>query len=89
VKAGPHLARFAEVTAYFFKAPHTVPELRAWLGTSNQDISYRYVDALRGEGLLYIREWRKGRKGPPAPVYAWQPSVGELPDAPRPVREPA
>jgi hypothetical protein len=86
VKAGPMLERFAEVVAFFVKKPRTIPELNAWLGTQQRDTGYRYVDALRSEGLLYILEWRKGATGVEVAVYAWQPSVAERPDAPRPVK---
>lgn len=84
---GTGLARFAEVVALLVKQPRTITELSEAMGQDKpNDQPARYINALRAEGLLYVKEWRQqfNGRGKPWPVYAWQPSVLELPDAPRP-----
>lgn len=88
---GAGLARFAEVVALLVKQPRTVTELSVAMGQQiPNDQPYRYIKALRAEGLLYVKEWRWHYTGcgRPAPVYAWQPTICELPDAAKPSREP-
>lgn len=34
--------------------------------------AYSYLEKLRGEGLIYLRGMRHGRRGPPCPLWAWQ-----------------
>lgn len=82
---GPQLERWAGFVAFMFKQPRTVRELGEALGIDG-DTPYRYINALRAESLLYIAEWKQVANTWTA-VYAWQPSVAELPDAPRPIRE--
>lgn len=81
-----NVACFAEAVALLVKQPRTLVELAAAMGHKKDNTARRYVRALRDEGLVYIKEWRwtdsLGR-GRPCPVWAWQPSVCEMADAPR------
>lgn len=83
---GTRQQRFAEIVALLFKQPRSIPELRTALGLKKCSSSlYQAVRSLKDEGLLYIVRWERNRLGPWSPVYAWQPSVAELEDAPKPV----
>jgi hypothetical protein len=84
MKPTPHIARFAEAIALLTKQPRTPLELSTALGTLNKMTAYKYITALREEGLIYVREWVPGVSGKPSPRYAMQPSVCAFADAPRP-----
>lgn len=84
IKAGPNHLRMAEAAALLMKEPRTISELADAMEASNKDLVYRYIDAFRGEGLVYVKEWRKHSRGALGAVYAWQSSVCALEDAPRP-----
>jgi len=77
----PHMERFAQAVALMVKRSRTADELRDALGTCQMDQAYDYIHAMRGEGLLYICGWRKtANGGRAAAIYAFQPSVCEMPD---------
>lgn len=79
----PKHGRFAQVVALFVKQPRTVNELREALDVTSKEQPYRYIRALRSEGLLYVSEWRRCGSTD-TPVYAWQPSVCHYSDARKP-----
>lgn len=78
---GKNVSRCIEAVALLFKAPRTRLELCEAMGVfGSADYIQRYIKTLRGEGLLYIKEWPR----PNSPRYAWQPVGERLPDAVRP-----
>lgn len=77
-----------DAIALLVKQPRTAAELNHAMNLHRSStVAYRYVKALRGEGLLYVTDWRS-IGGPLGPVYAWQPSVCANPDVPRPRVQP-
>lgn len=74
--------RVAEAVALIMKRPRTEDDIAELLGVSSSS-ARAYIEPLRDEGLLYIHHWIKNANGLPTPVYAWQPSVCEKPDAPK------
>lgn len=83
-KPGPNIERVAEAIAYLVKKPRSISELCEVMGLAKAcDSVYRYVYALRAEGLVYIHHWEHYKTISFA-VYAWQPSPSLIEDAPRP-----
>lgn len=78
-------ARFAALVALFVKQPRTRREVQLLLGIYDRRSVEAHIGFLCGEGLLYIKEWRMANlHAKPKAVYAWQPGVCEMPDAPEP-----
>lgn len=80
-----YAARFAALVALLVKLPRTVKEIQTALGYGDRRSVEMLIHHLRGEGLVYLKEWRQAhRYAKLQPVYAWQPSVCEMPDTPQP-----
>lgn len=83
--SGKHIECFARVIAELMKKPRTAIDLREGAEITSKDQPYRYLSALRAEGLVYISEWTKvNGRGNYTAVYAWQPSVCQYSDAAKP-----
>lgn len=82
--SGMNRQRFAEAIALLMKQPRSAPQLREAMGIKNDDQAHGYIAALRGEGLLYVKEWRRQVPGPMVAVYGWQPMVCFHEDASKP-----
>ena len=81
------VTKVIEVVALVVKLPRSRRDICDVLGLSTRNGSVDTIlRGLRDEGLIYIESWsRRGMVGNWTPVFAWQPSVCALPDAPRPV----
>lgn len=85
-------SHMADLAACLVKGPRTIREIATYLGTEDRlsgrqhQLITNRLRSFRAAGLVYVAEWR-GTATALAPVYAWQPSIAERPDAPRPTKE--
>lgn len=85
---GPNVMRLMEAVALMVKLPRTAQELAEAMGLDpGHEQAYRYLHAMHGEGLVYVREWvPRGPARQMTALWAWQSDgVAVHPDAPRPV----
>lgn len=81
-----YAARFAALVALLVKMPRTVKEIQTALGYGDRRSVEMLIHHLRGEGLVYLKEWRQAhRYAKLQAVYAWQPSICEHADTPPPM----
>lgn len=81
MKRSPTIQRYTEVVALLFKAPRTRKEIMCHASYANRESLACILRALKGEGLIYTADWQSTARGRPVEVFAWQPTVGAMPDA--------
>ena len=81
-----YAARVVDMIALLIKRPRSAAELRKLCGYSDIRATDMYLQLLREEGLIYVQDWILGyrNRSKPRAIYAWQPSVSHLGDAPQP-----
>lgn len=75
------IRKILDVLALLRKQPRTLEQLVDLTEMSPAAIK-GYLQAARDEGFVYVLERRRvPRRGPRTPVFAWQPTPFEIPDA--------
>jgi hypothetical protein len=84
-KRNPNMERLMSAVAILFRQDCTAVDLWERLETSQRDQAYDYIHAMRWEGLIYIKGWKKNSKGGHlSAIYSFQHPICPRLDAEKP-----